>query len=94
MMKRQGMGLAGKLVIIFSALYGLLLAGVLVMSANFFIKAKERDAKYRVVDVINTLRIARNQMPDAEFGAYLSEIFSSRFRAAGYDLDLVEITIA
>ncbi|MCK4334456.1 adenylate/guanylate cyclase domain-containing protein [candidate division WOR-3 bacterium] len=93
-MKRQGMGLAGKLVIIFSALYGLLLAGVLVMSANFFIKAKERDAKYRVVDVINTLRIARNQMPDAEFGAYLSEIFSSRFRAAGYDLDLVEITIA
>lgn len=94
MMKRQGMGLAGKLVIIFSALYGLLLAGVLVMSANFFIKAKERDAKYRVVDVINTLRIARNQMPDAEFGAYLSEIFSRRFRAAGYDLDLVEITIA
>ena len=94
MMKRQGMGLAGKLVIIFSALYGLLLAGVLVMSANFFIKAKERDAKYRVVDVINTLRIARNQMPDAEFGAYLSEIFSSRFRAAGYDLDIVEITIS
>jgi len=93
-MKRQGMGLAGKLVIIFSALYGLLLAGVLVMSAHFFIKAKERDAQYRVLDVINTLRIARNQMPDAEFGAYLSEIFSSRFRAAGYDLDLVEITIA
>jgi class 3 adenylate cyclase len=93
-MKRQGTGLAGKLVIIFSALYGLLLAGVLVMSAHFFIKAKERDAQYRVVDVINTLRIARNQMPDAEFGAYLSEIFSRRFRAEGYDLDLVEITVA
>lgn len=93
-MKRQGMGLAGKLVIIFSALYGLLLAGVLVMSAHFFIQAKERDAQYRVIDVINTLRIARNQMDDAEFGAYLSEIFSRRFRAEGYDLDLVEITIA
>jgi len=93
-MKRQGMGLAGKLVIIFSALYALLLAGVLVMSAHFFIQAKERDAQYRVLDVINSIDLAHKYMASEELEAYISDLLTRRFSAAGYDLELTEIAIA
>lgn len=92
-MKRQGMGLAGKLVIIFSALYGLLLAGVLAISIHFFIGAKEHDAHNRVLDLIGSIDLAYRRMNAEEFEVYVSEVFSRRFTAEGYDLDLVEITI-
>jgi hypothetical protein len=71
-MKRQGMGLAGKLIIIFSALYALLLAGVLAMSIHFFIQAKERDAHSRVLDVINSIDLAQRRMDEEELGAQIS----------------------
>jgi class 3 adenylate cyclase len=92
-MKRQGMGLAGRLIIIFSALYALLLAGVLAMSIHFFIQAKERDAHYRVLDVINSIDLAQRRMDHEELGAYISDLLTRRFSAAGYDLELAEISI-
>lgn len=92
-MRKQGLGLAGKLIIIFSVLFGLLLGGVLLISILFFGQAKERDASYRVVDVINSIHLARKRMGDDELKTFLSELFSTRFRAEGYDLDIVEITI-
>ncbi|NLI97130.1 adenylate/guanylate cyclase domain-containing protein [bacterium] len=92
-MRKQGLGLAGKLIIIFSILYGVLLAGVLGISIHFFVVAKQNDARYRIVDVINSIHLARKRMGDAELKDYLTELFSTRFRAEGYDLDILDISI-
>lgn len=87
------MGLAGRLLIIYSVLFGLLLGGVVTISLVFFIQNKYADARYRVVDVIGSVHQMRKRTGENQLADYLDELFSTRFRGEGYDLGLVEIEV-
>lgn len=92
-MKQRGLGLGGKLILIFSVLFGLLIGGVVGVSAYFFIQSKKTDARYRVADVGNSMHLARKWMEDAELQIYVSQQLKARFKAEGYDLALTKIRI-
>lgn len=92
-MSKRGLGLAGKLIIIFSLLYGLLLGGMVGISIVFFVRAKKVDARYRVADVSKSIHLARKWMSDEDLEAYISQLLATRFEAKNYDLRLVEIKI-
>ncbi|MBD3285421.1 HAMP domain-containing protein [candidate division WOR-3 bacterium] len=90
---KRGLGLAGKLIIIFSALFGVILAGVVGTSAYLFIRSKKADAHYRVADVGKAVYTARNWMRDKDLEAYLKQTLSARFKSEAYDLSLLKVEV-
>lgn len=93
LMNKRGLGLTGKLIVIFSLLYGLLLGGMVTVSIFFFVRAKKLDARYRVADVSKSIHLARKWMSDEALEAYITQLLGTRFEAENYDLRLVEIEI-
>lgn len=87
------MGLSGKLILIFSGLYALLLGGVLAVSGFFFINSKQRDAAYRMADIGRSIYLAREHLDDAELSSYLNRLKSTHFKTEEYDLALNEVSV-
>ncbi|MBN2381118.1 adenylate/guanylate cyclase domain-containing protein [candidate division WOR-3 bacterium] len=91
--EKRGLGLAGKLILIFSALFGIILAGVVGVSAYLFVRSKKTDAHYRVADVGKSIYTARNWMDDDDLESFLKQTLSSRFKSEAYDLSLVKLEV-
>lgn len=87
------MSIRTKIVIFFSALFLILIGGFGILISFEMVKAKEKDAKLRVVSIISLIHNAKMEMKKNQFEDFLKRLLHTRFKGAGYSMDIASIKI-